>query len=131
MILSKEEIKKYEKEAYERYQKMCNVVCCVCGEVTNDNVIKVNAKIEKHKICSFCKKGSEIKEKKGNTVLECMLCGVNHQYNSLLVNLNEDINKKKDSTNKVSSNNGSKSLIGNSESIKRKKKEKKKCCLIF
>lgn len=132
MILSKEDIKKYEREAYERYQKLCNVVCCVCGEVTNDNVIKVNAKIEKHKICSICKKGSEIKEKKGNTILECMLCGVNHQYNSLLVNLNEDmINKKKDSTNKVSSNNGSKSLIANSESIKRKKKEKKKCCLIF
>lgn len=133
LLLSKEEIKNYEREAYDRYVKLCNVVCCVCGEVTNDNVIKVNAKIEKHKLCSICKKGSEIKEKKGNTILKCMLCGVNHQYNSLLVNLNEEmINKKKDISNKISSNNGSKSLINtNSESVKRKKKEKKKCCLIF
>lgn len=115
---SQEEIKNYEKSAYERLMKSFETHCAVCGKEGTTNKLKVSGGgIQRdHRICDLCKVSLDFKSKKNEADFDCMFCDTKHQYNPLMLNLDNVYKEMKVKEH----------IISNS-----KKKNRKKCCVIF
>ena len=114
---SQAEIKHYEKNAYERFIKLIEIHCAVCGKETTTNKLKVDNGVQKdHRICDLCKASLEFKSKKNETDFDCMFCDIKHRFNPLMMNLDNVYREMKTKEQIISSS---------------KKKNRKKCCVIF